>query len=86
MRTYEFRKHNVLIRDNNLVEVFKTNVEDEEDAVRLIENLTTMLPDCKINFDLQDCDKILRIAGKSIEPDSIINVINSKGYFCEVLN
>jgi hypothetical protein len=42
------------------VEVFKTNVGNQRTANHL-KLLLERLPACKINFDLEDCDNILRI-------------------------
>ena len=70
------------------VEVFKTNVQKDAQARQLAKKLLVYFPYCKINFDLQDCDKILRvagIAGIAICADRIIRVINRNGYKCEVL-
>ncbi len=44
-----------------VVEVFKTNVTDMEVANKIISDLSITLPQSKINFDLTDCDNILRI-------------------------
>ena len=68
-----------------MVEVFKTNVEGKELANLLIAKLLTHFPHCKINFDLQDCDRILRVEGKDILPGRIIQVITTDGHFCQVL-
>lgn len=68
-----------------LIEVFKTNVQEDEEAKLLIEKLFTHFPHCKINFDLQDCDKILRVAGEQIRSEKIIEVISTNGYLCEIL-
>jgi hypothetical protein len=68
-----------------VVEVFKTNVQKDEQARQLVKKLLTHFPHCKINFDLQDCDRILRVAGKQISPDKVIELINTSGYQCEIL-
>jgi predicted RNA binding protein with dsRBD fold (UPF0201 family) len=44
-----------------MVEVFKTNVHSQDQAIEVINALQNILPFAKINFDLEDCDKILRI-------------------------
>jgi hypothetical protein len=70
------------------VEVFKTNVQKDAHARQLVKKLLALFHHCKINFDLQDCDKILRVAGIAgidICPEKIIRVINRSGYQCEVL-
>lgn len=67
------------------VEVFKTNVGEEVIAARLIRLLQLHYPNSKINFDLEDCDKILRVAEKDLAPEIIIATLNEQGYQCELL-
>ena len=69
-----------------MVEVFKTNIEEEYQAQKLIEVLNTSFPDCKINFDLEDIDKVLRIEGNKIISSEVIEFINAKEYACEIIN
>jgi len=73
------------LHNMEIVEVFKTNVQQDDQARQLIKKLLGHFPHCKINFDLQDCDKILRVAGIQIYPDKIIELINPSGYHCEIL-
>jgi hypothetical protein len=68
-----------------IVEVFKTNVWEDELAKHLIVKLLDHFPQHKINFDLQDCDKILRVEGEQVSSKRVIEVINTNGYECEVL-
>ena len=68
-----------------MIEVFKTNVQEDELAKQLATKLHVHFPHCKINFDLQDCDKILRVEGQQIRSEKIIEVINTSGYQCQVL-
>ena len=42
---------------------FKTNVQECELAHQLTQKLLLCFPHSKINFDLHDCDKILRVEG-----------------------
>ncbi len=69
-----------------MVEVFKTNVHETEKSKILTQKLLEHFPDNKINFDLEDCDRILRVEGEDIFSSEIIKLLNSKGYFCEVLS
>jgi hypothetical protein len=69
-----------------MVEVFKTNVEQKEMADQLLSALLCDHPFSKINFDLEDCDKILRVEGIEICVEKIIDLINRRGFECEVLN
>ena len=68
-----------------MVEVFKTNIFKHEQAKLILSVLKSKYPDTKINFDLDDCDKILRVEGKKIKTGEITNLITSKGFECEIL-
>jgi len=67
-----------------MIEVFKTNVDDPRTAAELLSELLEVFPHCRINFDLDDCDKILRVAGE-INPVQVIEIVSLRGYCCEVL-
>ncbi|MEO6177475.1 MAG: hypothetical protein ABIP27_20145 [Flavobacterium circumlabens] len=68
-----------------MIEVFKTDVQETEQSKMIVMNLLEHFPDSVINFDLEDCDKILRIHAVSISNRTIIALLNSYGYHCEVL-
>jgi len=68
-----------------MVEVFKTNVKKVTEAKVLVKKLLVHLPDSRINFDLMDCDKILRVEAGTIPADKIIYVLQSHGYECKVM-
>lgn len=68
-----------------MIEVFKTNVQEESQCKIIIEILLEHYPNSSINFDLEDCDKILRIHASAFSNDKIIAVLNSHGYLCEAL-
>jgi len=68
-----------------MVEVFKTNISDKKTATRIAEQLYELFQKCKINFDLDDCDKILRIESRQVNPKRVKKILQRKGYLCEVL-
>jgi len=68
-----------------MIEVFRTNIETTSDAHNLIEMLDQLLPGSHINFDLHDCDKILRVEGNDFSVDAIVSLLSKKGFNCEVL-
>ncbi|MCI0449247.1 MAG: hypothetical protein L0Y79_05585 [Chlorobi bacterium] len=68
-----------------MVEVFKTNIQDKSTASKVLEDLYRHFPGYKINFDLEDCDKILRIENEKVVPGEVLKILNHNGYFCEVL-
>jgi hypothetical protein len=68
-----------------VVEVFKTNVKKEADKNYVMAFIQTQFPDYKINFDLEDCDKILRVEGVYLESNIIVEYVNCLGYTCVIL-
>lgn len=69
-----------------MVEVFKTNVRYKKEARILLSDLLETFPCYRINFDLMDRDKILRVEGNVVQPEQIIETMKGKQYECEVLN
>ena len=68
------------------VEVFKTNVADPERAKWLVDQLERNFTNCKVNFDLDDCDRILRVVfEEKIQPDLLIGLLKNAGCIAEVL-
>ena len=70
-----------------MIEVFKTNVKDHDLANILLDQIHKTFVDYKANFDLQDCDNILRVksATVSIQSDCLINLLKDFGFHAEVL-
>lgn len=69
-----------------MVEVFKTSVTDQKDAVAIIAALNCNLPSCTINFDLDDCDNILRVKGDIIPVTDIMELLHTSGFECALLD
>jgi len=68
-----------------MVEVFKTNLNQQR--VRpVIKALTESFPACKINVDMEDCDKILRIEGELVSAKEIMKMLAKEGFQCAVLD
>lgn len=70
-----------------MIEVFKTNVLFQKDALQIADTLEKIMINAKINFDLEDCDKILRIEGNNtFKNKDIMNFLKGLGYNCEILD
>lgn len=69
-----------------MIEIFKTNVEGRNESERIVQTLKKKFPSLKINFDLNDCDNILRVEGNNVFIEEIISELNSKKYMCELLH
>jgi hypothetical protein len=69
----------------HMVEVFRTNVRRKRQAKTVMDILSKQFPLFRINFDLEDCDNILRVEGENICPESIAGLVTENGYECDVL-
>lgn len=69
-----------------MIAVFKTSVTDFSTADEIISMLSNHFPGCKINFDLQDCDNILRVKGNNVSVAQIIQLVSSTGAACALLD
>ena len=64
------------------VEIFKTNVQEQVEAEQLVTILQSHFPHYKVNFDLHDCDRILRVAALQVCPISVEEAVRNAGYQC----
>lgn len=72
---------------NKKIEVFKTNVEDENVSQELLIKIHTTFPHYSANFDLEDCDRILRVESKNNKVKSLelIELFIRNGHKAEIL-
>ena len=70
-----------------MVEVFKTDVKYRDHANMLIGEIHKTFVDYKVNFDLEDCDKILRVECTRgvIQSSFLVNLLKNFGFNAEVL-
>jgi len=69
-----------------MVEVFKTDVQKKTQSKMLLSILSEAFPLFKINFDLSDCDKVLRVEGNNLEAPRIMILVKKNGFKCEILD
>ena len=68
-----------------MVEVFKTSVIEADEGDCLIELLQSQFPNARINFDLQDCDHILRVEDVQVDALMTQMILLKSGHTCELL-
>jgi hypothetical protein len=70
-----------------MIEVFSTNISCPEKASRLIEEIHQTFAGYQANFDLSDCDKILRViyGAAQFEAFHFKNWLITKGCMAEIL-
>ena len=67
--------------------VFKTSVHQEKNIKQLQPVLNALTPNADAwNFDLEDCDNILRIETKHLEATSVCDTLQKQGFLCEELH
>jgi hypothetical protein len=69
-----------------MVEAFKTNVQKKAQSKMLLSILSEAFPSFKINIDLSDCDKVLRVEADNMEALRIMMLLKEYGFKCEVLD
>lgn len=70
------------------IEVFKTNVVDRDSASAIVEMIHRTFDGYQANFDLDDCDRILRVKGEADQIDSamIIGLLQDYGFHADILD
>ncbi|MCM4172761.1 hypothetical protein DHD32_14815 [Arenibacter sp. TNZ] len=66
--------------------VFKTSVTKKRDVRTLKPVLNRLITNNDYwNFDLEDCDNILRVETQVVQVDSVIRILKHHGFYCEEL-
>ena len=68
-----------------MIFVFKTSVKTKVQVKGLKLHIDNILPKVKWNFDLKDCDKILRIDSEEDIVLEIINLLKDHNFNCKEL-
>jgi hypothetical protein len=69
-----------------MVEVFKTNVHEQRHATMLLDSIHAKFAEYAANFDLEDCDRILRVkCAGHIPPQDLISLLYDHGFEASVL-
>ncbi len=65
--------------------IFSTSVNNPEDVEQVQPILTSVQAIEDWNFDLEDCDNILRVVSHDLPPRYIESLLNNAGFKCEEL-
>ena len=70
-----------------MVEVFITDVKGQREAQMLLERIHAAFTGYRANFDLEDCDRILRVLSVTgcVESRRVIGLLRELGCHAEVL-
>jgi hypothetical protein len=68
-----------------MIYVFKTTVRTKKQILKLKPHIDKLLPNSIWNFDLEDCDNILRIDSVSEIAQPTIKILKDNGFDCQEL-
>jgi hypothetical protein len=66
--------------------VFKTDVSSKKKVSKVSALLTSFPAIQQWNFDLDDCDKVLRIVATDLRPGSVESLLHTAGFNCQELD
>jgi hypothetical protein len=69
-----------------MTEIFRTNILSNEDALIIKHKILRVFPGYAVNFDLDDCDHVLRVKGPNIvDATSVMLIVRENGFQAEIL-
>lgn len=68
-----------------MIEVFRTDIAEAVEAAKMVALLQSAFPGTRVNIDLQDCDKVLRLEGTGLLVPAVIRLVEEQGFQCSVL-
>lgn len=70
-----------------MIEVYKTNILKKKQAKGIEKQIKKKFPNYCVDFDLEDCDHILRIEtfNEALDNDAIINIVQKQDFDIEIL-
>lgn len=69
-----------------MVHVFKTSIETDEDIKKIKPKLDSLPTILRWNFDLEDCDNILRVEAPNVLSTEIIDLLVESNFECQELD
>jgi hypothetical protein len=73
------------VNSKAMIEVFKTNVQGKEQADDLVRELKKHFPASRINIDMHDTDKVLRLEGADFRIEKVQLLVKQNGFNCSLL-
>ncbi|WP_432672686.1 hypothetical protein [Flavobacterium sp. SM2513] len=70
-----------------MIEIYKTNISRKKEARQVAKQFKKSFPNCRIDFDLEDCDRILRIDtfNEALNNTAVLQLVLECGFYIEVL-
>ncbi len=68
-----------------MVEVYKTNVSNIEIACVILNQIQNKIKGVKVNFDLSDCDHVLRVEHPELDVKLVPQIVSEMGFLASPL-
>lgn len=68
-----------------MIEVFKSNIIKKKQANEFKKECLNKYPNYQITFDLEDCDKIVRVEAKSLNVKDIMDIAHNANILLQIL-
>ncbi|MBE0392414.1 hypothetical protein [Flavobacterium sp. PL002] len=70
-----------------MIEIYKTNVLKKKQAKEITKKIKALFSNYKINFDLEDCDHIMRVDTRCgiLDNNTIIEIFRENNFYIEIL-
>lgn len=67
------------------IAVYKTDIDTKEAAEPIISSIQHQIGECEVNFDLEDCDKVLRVVSLNgpVDKSTLENIFKRFGHRTE---
>lgn len=66
-----------------MISIFKTNIEKKIQVEKISKELDELIGNSKWSFDLEDCDRILRVETQNCISKLVIEKLVAIGFECE---
>lgn len=63
--------------------IFKTNANTQTHVQRVAASFESIVSIKQWSFDLEDCDRVLRVVGSNLQPEIIKRILESVNITCE---
>ncbi|MEZ4983232.1 MAG: hypothetical protein R2769_16920 [Saprospiraceae bacterium] len=68
-----------------MISIFKTSVEKTRDSRKIKNELNEKMPEARIVFDLEDCDRIFKIESAEVSIEVLEETFSRMGHELEIL-
>jgi len=71
-----------------MIGIFKTNINTDQDKLKVIAAIHHAFPIQACTVDIEDCDKVLRVVGQGspVNESEVIFLLQRMGYQCDILD